>query len=271
MLCIFIFTVSTASCSPRPASQRLVVATTHTLEDSGILDSIRAGFKIAHPEEHLNIVVAGSGEVLTIGKRGDADVLLTHAPDDEKAFVASGYGVARRPVAHNEFLIVGPPSDAAEIGQAASAADAFVRIKSSGQMFVSRADQSGTHKKELAIWKAAGIEPDSAHYIRTGTSMADALRIADEKHAYALTDIATFLALRNTLAVQQLYAGDPMLRNDYSVIVVKNARNTTGANAFADWITGAAAQKMIGDFGRAKYGRPVFTADGLPTSKPPRL
>jgi tungstate transport system substrate-binding protein len=237
---------------------RTVVGTTHTLEDSGLLDSIRAGFSRAYPKENLALVVAGSGEVLEMGRRGDVDALLTHAPDDERVFVAAGYGAARLPVAHNEFLIAGPASDPANIRSAKGAADAFTRIRAAAQSFVSRADDSGTHKKERAIWKAAGVSPDSAHYIEAGAGMADALRIADQKNAYILTDVATFLTLQKMLHLQDLYHGDALLRNDYSVIVVTRARNADGARKFADWVRGDSAQKMIAGYGRASFGRALF-------------
>lgn len=267
LLLALLLLFSTIACAERPAvEQRLIVATTHTLEDSGLLDSITAGFNVAHPEQKIEVVVAGSGEVLAIATRGDADAVLTHSPDDEGAFVSAGHGVARRPVAHNEFLVAGPAADPANIATAASAADAFAKIKAAQQPFVSRADDSGTHKKEKAVWKAARITPDPAHYIESGVGMADALRIADQRNAYILTDVATFVTLEETLGLNELYGGDPILRNSYSVIVVTNARNTKGANAFADWITGPDAQMMIGDFGRAKYGRALFTADVVTTN-----
>jgi tungstate transport system substrate-binding protein len=200
-----------------------------------------------------------------MGRNADVDVLLTHAPADEKAFVAAGYGVERLPVAHNEFLIVGPASDPAKVGGASSAADAFKRIRDAQQTFVSRGDDSGTEKKEKAIWKAASIDPDTAHYVKAGTGMADALRITDQKKGYTLTDLATYLTLQHTLSLKDLYHGDPMMRNDYAVTVVTKAKNRRGGESFATWMTGSRAQQMIASFGRAQFGRALFTADAIST------
>ena len=251
-----------SGCSSSAArDERLVIATTHTLEDSGLLDSLTAAFARDHPEQRLDVVVAGSGEVLTMGRRGDVDALLTHAPEDETAFVAAGYGMARLPVAHNEFLIAGPPEDPATIRHAPTAVDAFARIRRYRQAFVSRADDSGTHKKEKSIWKAARIAPDETHLVEAGTGMADALRVADQRRAYILTDLATYLTLQKNLILVDLFHGDAVLRNDYSVIVVSSARNRTGAEMFAAWIRSESVQKMIGEFGRAQLGRSIFIPD----------
>jgi tungstate transport system substrate-binding protein len=242
-------------------AQRLLLATTFTVEDSGLLDSLRAGFQSAYPDAGLEVVVASSGEVLTIGRRGDADVLLTHAPEAERSFVAAGYGVERRAVMHNEFIVAGPPSDPAHASAADGAVDAFRRIHAAAAPFISRADDSGTHRRELSIWKAAGISPSWSSYMEAGTGMADVLRIADQRRAYALADLATFLMLEDKLSLELLYRGDSLLRNDYSVIVVKAARNAKGAELFADWITGPSAQEMIGRYGRPRFARPLFIGD----------
>jgi tungstate transport system substrate-binding protein len=256
------------ACTSRPAAEpRLIVATTHTLEDSGLLDSITAGFKAAHPEQKLEVVVAGSGEVLRIAARGDADAVLTHSPQDEDAFVKAGHGFDPQGVAHNDFIVAGPTTDAAHIASAASAVDAFTRIRNARQTFVSRADDSGTHKMELGVWKAAGIAPDSTHYIQAGVGMADALRIADQRNAYILTDVATFAALGSSLSLEQLYGGDPTLQNRYTIIRVTGARNAKGAQVFAEWILGNDAQRMISRYGLAKYGRALFTGDAASDSK----
>jgi tungstate transport system substrate-binding protein len=255
-------------CSAPAGSPRLLVATTHTLEDSGLLDSLVARFHADHPEQDLQVVVAGSGEVLTIGRRGDADALLTHAPADELAFVEAGYGSSRRPVMHNEFIVAGPAADPAVVRQARDARDAFSRIRSAKQPFVSRADDSGTHKKELAIWEATGApHPGAPDYIEAGAGMADALRIADQRNAYVFTDVATFMALRERLDLVQLHPAttasraEPLLRNDYSVMIVTHAHNAEGARVFVDWVTSAPVQRMISEFGRSRYGRALFTGD----------
>jgi tungstate transport system substrate-binding protein len=257
------FTVSAAglaACNGGSGKDRFILATTHTLEDSGLLDSLATQFKADHPEHPMSVVVAGSGEILVMGRRGDADALLTHAPSDEAAFVAEGYGVARIPVMHNTFVIAGPTEDPARAANANTAAEAFRRIGDAAQPFVSRGDDSGTHKKELALWAAVGRKPGS-NYIEAGTGMSDALRMASERGAYILTDLATFLMVKHQLRLELLYQGDPALRNEYSVIVVKNARNAAAANAFAQWIVGEPAQKRINAFGRSAFGRSLFVGD----------
>ncbi len=250
-----------ASCGGETrASDRFILATTHTLEDSGLLDSLTAGFAADHPEHPMDVVVAGSGEVLAMGSRGDVDAVLTHDPAGETAFVAQGHGLERRPVMHNTFVIAGSTRDSARVARAPSAVDAFTRIRTTGQPFVSRGDDSGTHRKELSIWKAAGGKPQ-ANYIEAATSMADALRVANERHAYILTDLATFLTIKDRLDLELLFQGDTVLRNDYSMIVLTRARNAAAANAFADWITSVPVQKKIGQFGRSAFGRPLFSGD----------
>ena len=274
MLLAALYAVLVVGCSGSGDSdKRLLLATTHTLEDSGMLDSLVAQFRASNPAERLEVIVAGSGEVMAIGERGDADVLLTHTPDAERTFVAAGHGVARRPVMRNSFVIAGPTTDPARAAMASSAADAFTRIRGARQPFVSRADDSGTHRKEVAIWRAAGVADPAAgarsgagrggasSYIEAGVGMADALRIADERHAYILTDIATFLTIKDRLDLELLYQGDALLRNEYSVIVVSNARNRAGATLFADWITSAPVQTEIGKFGRSAFGRSLFIGD----------
>ncbi|MEO5509587.1 MAG: substrate-binding domain-containing protein [Longimicrobiales bacterium] len=253
------------SCSRENASSspRLLLATTHTVEDSGLLDTLVTQFRADHPGVDLQVVVAGSGEVLTIARRGDVDVLLTHSPDDERAFVTDGFGVARRPVMHNSFVLAGPSTDSAKAAAASTAVDAFTRIHASGQLFISRGDDSGTHRKEQSVWKAAGITPDAAHYLEAGAGMADALRVASQKHAYILTDLATLLTLQDKTELELLYQGDPVLRNDYSVIVVRNARNGIAAELFASWITSASVQKRIAEFGRSTVGRSLFIGDAV--------
>lgn len=245
--------------------QRILLGTTHTLEDSGILDSLTAAFAKAHPDAKLQVVVEGSGEIMTIAGKRDLDVILTHSPEDEKAFITNGLGVERRPVMHNAFVIAGPAADPANVRSAVDAPDAFNRIRNGGYMFISRGDQSGTHRRELAVWRAAGVTGNVADawpgYNEGGSGMADVLRIASQREAYTLSDVATLTALGATISVVQLFAGDPLLRNDYSVIVVNNAANAAGGQRFADWITSPAAKELIARFGTAEYGRPLFTPD----------
>ena len=237
---------------------RILLGTTHTLEDSGILDSLAASFRARHPDQQLKIVVAGSGEVLSIARRGDLDVILTHSPADEQAFMAGGNGVERRAVMHNAFVIAGPTSDPAQVAHASNARDAFARIRTSGQRFISRGDESGTHRMERSIWEATGAQPDWDGYEEAGSGMAEVLRVASQRDAYTLTDAATLAVLTGTLEITTLFAGDPALRNEYSVITVRKAANAEGAALFADWITSPDARTVIERFGTAQYGRALF-------------
>jgi tungstate transport system substrate-binding protein len=199
-------------------------------------------------------------------QQGNADVLLVHAPSSEKTFMDGGYGVDRRLVAHNYFLIVGPASDPAKVASAATAADALKKIASAKAPFVSRGDGSGTETKELAIWSKTGITPKGQPwYLQSGQGMGATLQIASEKQGYTLTDDATFLASASKLKLTSLVKGDPFLLNVYHVISVNPAKwpkvNSAGAKAFGDYLTQPAGQSLIGGFGTAKYGKPLFTAD----------
>jgi len=244
--------------APQP---RLILAATHTLEDSGILDSLTAAFRKAHPEHDLQVVLAGSGEVLALGQRGDADVLLTHAPDDEEAFVRAGYGMDRHLVMHNDFLLLGPPADPAGAASAATAAEALGRVRAAGAMFVSRGDDSGTHKKERQLWAALGQTPDWPDYVEAGVGMADAMRLAAQRGAYILADRATYLNLQRELGFGIIHEGDPVLFNQYSVMVIRNPRNPAGASALVEWITSPEARALIGSYGRERFGMRAFLPD----------
>ena len=244
----------------RPAP-RLILAATYTLEDSGVLDTLTAAFRAAYPGHDLQVVLGGSGEVLQMGQRGDVDVLLTHAPADEEAFVRNGWGMDRHLVMHNDFVLLGPPSDPARAGTAVSVADAFGRIRDARAPFVSRGDDSGTHKKERQIWASIEVVPDWPDYVEAGVGMADALRLAAQRGAYILADRATFMNLRHELGIDVVFEGDPVLRNQYSVMLVRSPRDTAGASAFVEWITSPAARALIGSYGRARFGAQVFFPD----------
>jgi len=253
-----------ASASYR-ASQ-LILATTTSVKDSGLLDeAILPAFAKAHPDMTVKTIAVGSGEALAMGERGEADVLLVHSPKDEAAFMAAGYGTLRLPVAYNYFVIVGPAADPAGVAAAATAADAFRVIAASGATFVSRGDESGTQKKELEIWEAAGVRPDASHYVSTGQGMGETLQIASEKRAYTLTDLATYLSMEKTLDLRVLTRQSPDLKNSYSVIIVSQLEhasvNAAGAELFAALLVSPEGQRLIAAFGRAKYGRPLFYPD----------
>jgi tungstate transport system substrate-binding protein len=255
-----------ASSSLAPAGSRdLILATTTSTQDSGLLDVLVPAFQTATGYT-VKTVAVGSGQALKMGEEGNADVILVHSPAAEKAFMDSGFGVDRRLVAHNYFLVVGPSVDPAGIKGLTKAADAFSKIAATGATFVSRGDGSGTETKELAIWKTAGITPKGQPwYLASGQGMAPTLQIASEKGGYTLTDNATFIANGSKLSLESLVQGDPTLLNIYHVIEVNPAKwpkvNAAGAKAFADFITSAAGQAIISDFGTAKYGQPLFVAD----------
>jgi tungstate transport system substrate-binding protein len=184
--------------------------------------------------------------------------VLVHAPEAEEEFVREGHGADRRYVMRNEFVIVGLPADPANLRDATTAADAFTRIAHTESEFISRGDDSGTHKRERAIWAAAGITPEGDWYLDAGQGMGEVLMIADERGSYTLTDRGTYLSMRGVLRLVVLFEGDPVLENPYHVIAVRGARNPEGARRFIDWITGAQAQTIIGAFGVEELGRPLF-------------
>jgi tungstate transport system substrate-binding protein len=203
---------------------------------------------------------------LKLGEQGNADVILLHSPAAEKEFVAKGFGIDRRLVMHNDFVIVGPVSDPASIQTQPTLDSVFEAFFSSESTFVSRGDDSGTHVKELALWKNAGLDPaGQAWYLETGQGQGATLSIASEKGGYALTDRGTFLAYRSNVNLEVLFEGDPFLLNVYHVITVNPEKypnvNLEGAKAFADFITSDEGQTIIAQFGVEKYGQPLFFAD----------
>ena len=236
----------------------MVLATTTSLEDSGLLDVLVPAFEAAHPGYAVKVVAVGTGQALALGRRGDADVLLVHAPPAESVFVAAGHGLERREIMWNDMVVVGPSADPARVRGLRDAAEAFRRIAAAGAPFVSRGDSSGTHQKELALWRAAGVRPRGAWYLDAGQGMAEVLLMAAEKRAYTLADRATVLALSPRLDLEVLVEGDVRLRNVYSVIRVTRAAEREGAAAFADWLVGPGAQALIGRFGVERFGRPLF-------------
>ena len=249
-------------CSGKDGSPpTITLATTTSTRDSGLLDALVPMFEKQTGIE-VKMVAVGSGQALELGRRGDADAILTHAPDAEKEFMAQGFGEERLAVMHNDFVLVGPTADPVKIAGGKSITLAFARIAGSNSPFVSRGDESGTHLKERRIWQQAEIEPDSPWYLQAGMGMANVLRMADQKNAYTLSDRGTFLAQRRQLDLTVLCEGDPLLQNDYSVILVKHDKlphvNREPARRFVDFLLSRDVQKMIGDFGVDKFGEPLF-------------
>ena len=242
----------------------LLVSTTST-QDSGLLDVLLPAFT-TKTGYTVQLVAVGSGQALKLGERGNADVILLHSPAAEKEFMANGFGVDRRLVMHNDFVIVGPPSDPASLHTQPTLDAVFKKIYSSASIFVSRGDQSGTNVKELALWKQAGLDPHGQPwYLETGQGQGVTLSVASEKSAYAITDRATYLAYQANINLKILVEGDPALLNVYHVITVNPAKwpkiNLAGAKAFADYITSPDGQKLIAEFGVQKYGQQLFFPD----------
>lgn len=252
---------------PSPSPQSVTLATTTSTQDSGLLDDLLPAFRRQTGVE-VRVVAVGTGQALELGRRGDADVLLVHDPEAEAEFMAAGHGSARRPVMRNEFVLAGPKGDPAGAGKVPGVVEAFRRIAEARTTFVSRADESGTHRKEQDVWRRAGVEPAGDWYVRAGTGMAQALRVAHEKRAYVLTDRATYLALRRDLDLAVLGRGDPLLANRYAVIVVNPERHphvrADAARRFADYLASPEGRRRIADFGRDKFGEPLFTPDAGP-------
>jgi tungstate transport system substrate-binding protein len=244
----------------------LILATTTSTQDTGLLDEWIPMFEAKNPYS-TKVVAVGSGAAIEMGRKGEADVLLVHSPADEEKLVADGYGTERAAVMHNDFIIVGPPSDPAGIKGMASVTDAFKKIADSKSTFISRGDKSGTNAKELAVWKAAGITPSGDWYIESGKGMGDTLKIANEKNAYTLSDRGTYLAQKGSLDLVIMVEGDKLLQNYYHVIVVNPEKypgiNVDGARAFAAFVVSPEAQEFLNVFGVDKYGEQLFYPDAL--------
>jgi tungstate transport system substrate-binding protein len=241
----------------------LILATTTSTQDSGLLDDLLPAFT-RETGWKVKTLAVGSGQAIELGRRGEADVLLVHSPKAEMTFMAEGTAGQRRLVMHNDFVIVGPDDDPAGI-QGMDSVDAMKKIAAARAVFVSRGDESGTNAKEKDIWGKAGITPKGAWYQSTGQGMGATLRVADQKAGYTLSDRATYLAQRDTLKLTILSEGDPGLLNVYHVIEMTTKAGSRvqvdAAKAFADWIVSPATQQRIGEFGKAKFGQPLFTPD----------
>jgi tungstate transport system substrate-binding protein len=267
------FSFALAACStstpattqaPKPENPSLILATTTSTQDSGLLDVLVPDFE-QKTGYTLKTVAVGSGEAMKMGQECNADVLLVHSPAAEQTFMDNNYGSDRRLVMHNDFVIVGPTADPAGINGISTAVEAFTKIADTQSPFISRGDDSGTNAKELAIWKSANITPEGDWYIESGQGMLATLQIASEKSAYTLTDRATYLSNKANLLLDILVQGDAPLLNIYHVIVVNPANcpsvNNIGAIAFADYMVSADTQTLIGDFGIEKFGGALFTPD----------
>jgi len=234
------------------AQDRLVrLATTTSTENSGLLRAILPQFEKATGYQ-VHVIAVGTGKALRMGRDGDVDVVLVHAPAAEQEFVAQGWGVNRRQVMYNDFVITGSPDDPAGIKGMQDPARALAKIAAQQAVFVSRGDNSGTHKKELALWEAAGIKPGGEWYREAGQGMGKVLQMAGELEGYALTDRGTWLAMRTQLPLQVVVEGDPRLYNPYGIIAVHPGRypqaNYQGAMQLIAWLTSNPGQRLIAQF-----------------------
>jgi tungstate transport system substrate-binding protein len=252
--------------SPEPASgaRTLALASTTSTQDSGLLDLLVPAFTGATRIQVKRLAV-GSGEALDLGARGEADVLLVHSPAAEEEFVAEGGGIERRPVMHNDFVLVGPASDPARV-KGLGAVAAFEKIALMEASFLSRGDQSGTHMKEVDLWRKAGIEPEGqSWYLTSGEGMGDSLRIAAEVQAYTLVDRGTYLGLGAPPDLPIVSENSEDLLNPYHVILVNPEKHAhvraDEGRRFIEWIVGPEARRLIADFGRAQHGRSLFVPD----------
>ena len=239
----------------------VILSTTTSTQDSGLLDVLVPLFE-RQTGYSVKTIAVGTGQALALAGRGEADVVLAHAPALEKKYVADGKMLNRRLVMYNDFVIIGPAEDPAKIKGMTKAADAMKAIATTGSRFVSRGDNSGTHNLEKELWKLAGVEPQTGWYIESGQGMGATLGIADDRKAYTLTDRGTYLAFQKRVRLPILLEGDRPLLNLYSVMEVNPANgprvNTAGGRAFADFMVSADVQKVIKTFGVAKYGQPLF-------------
>lgn len=258
-----------AGCGKQPAQQTgpeikdLILATTTSTQDSGLLGVLvpkfeeKTGYKV-------KIIAVGSGAAMEMGKKGEADVLLVHSPAAEKELVDSGVGINYQLLMHNDFIIIGPAEDPAGI-KGSNSTEAFKKIAEKKAMFISRGDNSGTHTKEKSIWTAANIKPEGSWYQQSGAGMGQTLNIANEKQCYTLTDRATYLAQQKNIKLEVLSEGDKNLLNIYHVMQVNPEKfskvNKDGAKAFVEFMIDPDTQKIIGEFGKDKYGQALFFPD----------
>lgn len=247
---------------------RLVLATTTSTQDSGLLDYLLPDFEALYNTK-VDVIAVGTGQAIQLGKDGNADVLLVHARSQEDAFMEAGDGTRREDVMYNDFVILGPESDPAGIAGMTSVVDAFKKLAETQSPFISRGDKSGTHTKELAIWTKAEITPEGDWYISAGQGMGEVITMTNEQQAYTISDRATYLARTLTgLDLKILVEKDPSLLNPYGVIAVNPAKgpqiNTDLATKFIDWIISVEVQEKIEAFGVAEFGDSLFVPDSTP-------
>lgn len=263
--CFFVVLIGLASPmtgrGAEPKERNIILSTTTSTQDSGLLDVLVPLFE-KQTGYSVKTISVGTGQALALAAKGDADVTLAHAPSMEKKYVAEGKLSKRRLVMVNDFVIVGPQNDPAQLKSTRRAVEALKQIERARAAFVSRGDNSGTHALEKSLWEQTGVEPRGSWYIESGQGMGATLGIANERRAYTLTDRATYLAFKKRLTLAVLVEGDRPLLNIYSVMEVNPANgprvNSTGGKAFADFLVSPQAQAVIKTFGVEKFGQPLF-------------
>jgi tungstate transport system substrate-binding protein len=245
----------------RGKKPQLTLATTTSVQDSGFLDALLPPFEVKN-SCRVKIIAVGSGQAIRLAKEGNVDVIIVHDPIQEEIFVKEGYGARRYNFMCNDFVIVGPEEDPAHIRGGREGAGALKKIVASKSTFISRGDDSGTHRKERELWKVAGIEPSGSWYIEAGAGMVGTLRIANEMRAHTLTDRGTYLAHRKELDLTIVVEGDENLHNLYSIIPLSKEKyphvNYLLAMKLVEFITGAEGQDIIRTYGQKEYGQPLF-------------
>lgn len=248
---IFIFTLVFIFASAAAAQEVLTVATTTSTENSGLLAELIPPFEEKFGVR-VDVVAVGTGAAIELGRNGDADIIFVHAREAEDEFIANGYGINRRDVMYNDFVILGPLSDPAGIRKTETAVEAFQKIKAERAEFISRGDDSGTNKKELSIWDSAGINPDNSWYIESGQGMGPSINMADERQAYTLADRGTYLAYRGDVELEIVNSGDSDLFNPYGIIPINPAYhshvNYQLAMAFTGYLTSQQGQNIINNY-----------------------
>lgn len=243
----------------------IILATTTSTQDSGLLEYLLPEFT-KDTGYTVDTIAVGTGKALQMGVDGEADVLLVHARASEDAFMANGDGTVRYDVMYNDFILVGPDADPAGVKECNNIiADSLTAIADTQSTFVSRGDDSGTHKKELEIWKSAGMEPAGDWYVSAGSGMGDVLKMADEMQGYTISDRATYLSMKDDLDLVIVCEKDANMLNPYGVLTVNPEKNdqinAEGATAFAEWLISERGQALIGEFGVEEYGQPLFVPD----------
>lgn len=248
------------ACGTGGGAAEVRLGTTTTIQDSGLLDELVAGFERA-TGRRVRATVQGTGAILTLARSGSVDVVLVHEPGQERAFVADGFGERRTLVMYNDFVLVGPPADPAG-ARGKPTLDAFRAIAASRSTFISRGDRSGTDVMERSIWPRAGVTPTAPWYVESGVGQAQSLIVASERRGYMLVDRGTLLSQGSRLELEILVEPEPPLRNLYHAIAVVPAKapgaDPEAARALIEYLTSAAAQELIGSFGRERFGAPLF-------------